>query len=440
MDQSAPRSPARRQFLRTAAGASAGMASWLALRTPPAVAQKRELTFLSWNHFVPAADDELKRQAEAFSKANNCTVRVDTMAHLQMPAKVAAEAQSQSGHDMYRSAGADPFLYEHLHASVDDIVEKLGKQYGGWYPFCAQMCQTTAGWKAVPWFWVSFPATYNMAHFKKAGFGDSYPKTWAELLSMGKVLKKQGNPVGIPISHCSDAQHHLLVGLVVVRRQGDRGRRQDARASTRTRPRRSSSGTRSSTRTPWSRRSCPGTTRATTASSSPARARGSTIPSAPTTRRCRRRCRSPTTSTTTTAPRGRRAPTPRRPILSIGDLEVLQEPGAGQGVHPVPLQEGELRRVDRGLQRLQSPAGAALRRSPDLGEEPEVRHAAQGGRFRASARLAGQAERRRAAHRRQLRPGRHGGQGRERHADQARHGVGARSRSPCALKGQLKVG
>ena len=45
-----------------------------------------------------------------------------------------------------------------------------------------------------------------MAHFKKAGF-ETHPKTWDDLLKMGKVLKKQGNPVGIPISHCSDAQH-----------------------------------------------------------------------------------------------------------------------------------------------------------------------------------------------------------------------------------------
>src|ERR1700687_5465630 len=76
--------PTRRQFLTTTAGATAGMASWLALGKAPAFAQKRELTFLSWNHFVPASDDELRKQAEAFGKANNCTVRVDTMAHLQM--------------------------------------------------------------------------------------------------------------------------------------------------------------------------------------------------------------------------------------------------------------------------------------------------------------------------------------------------------------------
>ncbi|HEU4369422.1 MAG TPA: extracellular solute-binding protein [Methylomirabilota bacterium] len=190
----------RRHFLTTSAGAAAA----LALDRAPAHAQKRELTFLSWNHFVPAADDELRKQAEAFGKQANCTVRVDTIAHLQLDAKFAAEAQSQSGHDMIRTHGAVPFVYESKLADVGDVVDKLGKAYGGWYPFAAEIGQTASGWRAIPWFWISFPATYNMAHFKKAGF--EYPKTWAELVKQGKVLKKQGNPVGIPISHCSDTQ------------------------------------------------------------------------------------------------------------------------------------------------------------------------------------------------------------------------------------------
>src|SRR5881398_2619720 len=126
------RPTSRREFLRATSGATAGMASWLALGRAPAYAQKRELTFLSWNHFVPASDDELRKQAEAFGKLANCTVRVDTVAHLQMPAKLAAEAQSQSGHDMFRSAGADPFLYENQLVNIDDVVEKVGKQGGGW--------------------------------------------------------------------------------------------------------------------------------------------------------------------------------------------------------------------------------------------------------------------------------------------------------------------
>ena len=315
--QTAPRSIARRQFLRTTAGATAGMASWLALGKAPAFAQKRELTFLSWNHFVPASDDELRKQAEAFGKANNCTVRVDTMAHLQMPSKVAAEAQSQSGHDMYRTAGADPFLYENLLVTMDDVVEKVGKQGGGWYNFAAESCQTKSGWKAIPWFWVSFPGTYNMAHFKKAGF-EHPPKTWDELLKQGKVLKKQGNPVGIPISHCSDAHSTYWsvawsYGAKVLEADGKTPGHQSP-----TRRRRSSSGTRSSTRTRWSRRSCPGTTPATTASSSPARAPGSTTRSARTTPRSPTSSPSPTTSTTTTAPAGPAGIHSAPPNLSLG--------------------------------------------------------------------------------------------------------------------------
>jgi multiple sugar transport system substrate-binding protein len=42
-----------------------------------------------------------------------------------------------------------------------------------------------------------------MAHFRKAGLEP--PKTWDELLKQGKVLKKQGNPIGIAISHTGDA-------------------------------------------------------------------------------------------------------------------------------------------------------------------------------------------------------------------------------------------
>src|SRR2546427_13185676 len=110
----------RRGFLKTSAGAMAG-ASVLAGMPAPGLAQKRELTFLSWNHFVPASDDELRKQAEAFGKQAGVTVRVDTIAHLQLDAKFAAVAQSQSGHDMIRTHGAVPLLLESQLADVGDV-------------------------------------------------------------------------------------------------------------------------------------------------------------------------------------------------------------------------------------------------------------------------------------------------------------------------------
>ena len=197
----------RRKFLATtsAVGATA------LLGRAPAFAQKRELSLLSNNHFVPAADDELRRQAELFSKQAGVTVKVDTIQGLQLPAKRAAEAQSQSGHDLVILSHADPFLFENSLIDVGPLVDTLGKKYGGWYPFGAECALTGTGWKAVPWYWVAFPATYNMAHYKKAGF--EYPKTWDELLKQGKVLKRQGNPVGIAISHCGDSNTTLWAVL-----------------------------------------------------------------------------------------------------------------------------------------------------------------------------------------------------------------------------------
>jgi len=189
----------RREFL--SAAAVTGVA--LALDRAPALAQKRELTFLSVNHFVPSSDDDLRRQAEAFGKQAGVTVRVDTIAGLQLPAKRAAEAQAQAGHDLVFLSHADPYLFENQLVDVGGLVETLGKQYGGWYPFAAESAQTATGWKAVPWYWVSFPASYNMAQFRKAA--QEPPRTWDDLLKSGKVLKKQGTPVGIAISHTGDA-------------------------------------------------------------------------------------------------------------------------------------------------------------------------------------------------------------------------------------------
>jgi multiple sugar transport system substrate-binding protein len=197
----------RRKFLATTSAVGAAALVGRA----PAFAQKRELSLLSNNHFVPAADDELRRQADVFSKHAGVTVKVDTIQGLQLPAKRAAEAQSQSGHDLVILSHADPFLFENSLIDVGPLVDSLGKKYGGWYPFGAESALTGTGWKAVPWYWVAFPATYNMAHYKKAGL--EYPKTWDELLKQAKALKKQGTPVGIAISHCGDANTSLWAVL-----------------------------------------------------------------------------------------------------------------------------------------------------------------------------------------------------------------------------------
>ena len=90
----------RRRFLGAAAGGAVGLTGILASGRAPAVAQTRELTFLTIASFVPETDKELKRQFEEWGARNKVKVRLDSIAHLQLVTKKASEVQSRSGHDI----------------------------------------------------------------------------------------------------------------------------------------------------------------------------------------------------------------------------------------------------------------------------------------------------------------------------------------------------
>src|SRR5947208_14662341 len=91
------RQVSRRHFLRVTAGGAAGV--W-ALGQAPAVAQTRELTFLTVASFVPETDKELKRQFEEWGAKNKVKVRLDIIAHRPRVTKKAAEVQARPGHDL----------------------------------------------------------------------------------------------------------------------------------------------------------------------------------------------------------------------------------------------------------------------------------------------------------------------------------------------------
>src|SRR5919204_5256209 len=94
------RGVSRRQFLRVTAAGATGLGAVLASGRAPAIAQTRELTFLTIASFVPDTDKELKRQFEEWGARNKVKVRLDIIAHLQLQTKKAAEVQARSGHDL----------------------------------------------------------------------------------------------------------------------------------------------------------------------------------------------------------------------------------------------------------------------------------------------------------------------------------------------------
>ncbi len=81
----------RRIFLRIAASTTAGLAGVLATDILPLYAATRTLTMLTWNHFVSALDETLRRLARSFGKANKCQVKIDCIAPRDTYVKVAKE-------------------------------------------------------------------------------------------------------------------------------------------------------------------------------------------------------------------------------------------------------------------------------------------------------------------------------------------------------------
>src|ERR687888_1151273 len=109
----------RRQVLKTIGGATAGLAGILLTKTPPLYAATRTVTMLAANHFVPASDENLKRWAKEFEKANKCHVKIDFIAHRDTYAKVAKEQETRTGHDIVLMFFSKP----HLHHEALETLE-----------------------------------------------------------------------------------------------------------------------------------------------------------------------------------------------------------------------------------------------------------------------------------------------------------------------------
>lgn len=152
----------RRQFLSTIGGT--GLLAVLALRQAPVFAQRREVSMITWNHFVPASDERLKAIAADFSKRHNVNLRVDTMAHLQLPQKWAAEVQTKAGHDLVFTYSEAPYLYEQYLEPMDDVVAEVEKKYGGFYPFAKEASFVNGTWRALPWIRNAHLSSHAVSH------------------------------------------------------------------------------------------------------------------------------------------------------------------------------------------------------------------------------------------------------------------------------------
>ena len=193
----------RRRFLRTSMSGMAGLAGIVALRLPPSSAQSREVSMLSWAHFVPQADQALHDIGKHFTQATKINVRFDHLQEAQLPAKLAAEVETRTGHDLLMLRMHTPLLHATNLADMSDVIDTLTNKYGPLYDFCKEAAFSKDHWVGMPAYHGAFPGSYNKKYFDEVG--EKAPDTWEELLSAGNKLKAKGHPVGIPISQTNDA-------------------------------------------------------------------------------------------------------------------------------------------------------------------------------------------------------------------------------------------
>ncbi len=199
----------RRQFLRLALGGSSALAGILALHHPPAIqAQKRELNVLTTANYVPASDKKLEEQIQEFAKQAGVTIKVDHLRSEQMPAKLAAEVTTQSGHDVIELDLMAAWLHQTNLIDVSDMAAEVTKAMGDFYQFGPDSAFVNGRWMGIPYFWISFPGSYRKDLFDQVG--EKAPDSWDDLLRAGRKLKKLGHPVGIPISQSTDAVSSML--------------------------------------------------------------------------------------------------------------------------------------------------------------------------------------------------------------------------------------
>ena len=206
----------RRQFFKTAAAGAASMLAGTSFFVRPARGTPRAtVTMLHWSHFVPAFNPELERQITAWAAQRGVAARVDFIAVRDIPARLAAEAESRTGHDIVQLILFDPALYYHHLLPLDDIASEVERDSGPWLPVARYVAQFGGRWYALPWYHYSTPATINVKHWRRIGMGAENVAAldWDAFLVYAERLHALGHSVAVTLGQTFDAQegtHSIL--------------------------------------------------------------------------------------------------------------------------------------------------------------------------------------------------------------------------------------
>ena len=211
------------QFLTT----TAGLAGILATGMPPARGQQREISYLCWNNFAPASDKKLAEIGQRFTKDTGIKIKIDHIARTGPAGRQVRLRGPDPGRARpRRDAHALPVA---LRAAARGRLRRGGRAReevrqghplrvrGG--PRQRRVAGGARSTTACSW-----PPTARTSSRRPSL---KVPDTWEDLYTVGKELKKMGNPVGIPISQNYDSISTAGPVLWSLRRHGGGQGRQD---------------------------------------------------------------------------------------------------------------------------------------------------------------------------------------------------------------------
>src|SRR6185437_7590622 len=194
----------RRRFLQTTGLGIAAAPVLSPFVAKEAFAADKALSIVQWSHFVPEYDTWFDNFAKEWGKKNNVAVSVDHIPVQNVPARAAAEASAQSGHDLFGFNGAGgAHLYRKFFIDVSDLVKDTEKKYGKVSVIGKQLGFNAddGTWSAFPDFYINFPGMYRKSMWDEIGVK---PDSWDNLRKGGAKLKAKGHPVGLSLGHSND--------------------------------------------------------------------------------------------------------------------------------------------------------------------------------------------------------------------------------------------
>jgi multiple sugar transport system substrate-binding protein len=156
---------------------------------------------VQWQSFIPDADPFFKKQIEDdFMKQTGAKVTIEFINANDLQPKVAASIQSGSGPDIFQLQYNQAHIYRDALVDVSDVAEEVKRNTGDYFPAVEAATKVDGKYLAVPHDFVGNAVHWRKSWFKEAGT-ETFPKTFAELFTVGKKLKENGHPIGQALGH-----------------------------------------------------------------------------------------------------------------------------------------------------------------------------------------------------------------------------------------------